>query len=46
LAGIKGVQSIEPSSEEALLPTDDGWSAGLEPPLDGVEGLAHGQHQD
>ena len=41
-----GIEPIESGLEEALLPTDDGGSTGLQPTLDGVEGCSFGHHQD
>ena len=46
LAGMIGIEPIEPGLEEALLPANDGGSSGLQPALDGAEGRAFGQHQD
>jgi len=45
LAGVIGVEPVEPRFEEALLPADDGGSTGLQPALNGIEG-GFCQHQD
>ena len=46
LAGMIGVQSIEPVAPEALLPANDGGRRGVELSLDRAEGRAFRQHQN
>src|SRR5258708_22910564 len=46
LAGMIGVEPVEPRFEETLLPADDRGSTGLQPALNGVEGGSFCQHQD
>jgi hypothetical protein len=46
LAGMIGVQPVEPELQEAPLPANDGGSAGLEADFDGVERYPRGQHED
>src|SRR5260370_1137225 len=46
LAGMIGVEPVEPRFQEALLPADDRGSTGLQPALNGVEAASFCQHQD
>lgn len=46
LAGVIGIEPVEPGLEETLLPADDGGSRGLQLPLDRAERRALSQHQD
>src|ERR1700757_3536578 len=46
LAGMIGIEPVEPAFEEALLPADDRGSTGLQPALNDVEGSSFCQHQD
>jgi hypothetical protein len=46
LAGMIGIEPVEPGLEKALLPADDRGSTGLQPALNGVEGSSFCQHQD
>src|SRR6202030_3407550 len=46
LAGMIGVEPVEPRFQEALLPADDRGSTGLQPALYGAEGGSFCQHQD
>ena len=46
LAGMIGVESVEPAFEEALLPADDGGSTRLQPALNDIERGSFCQHQD
>ena len=41
-----GVDTIQSRLQEALLPANDGWSTGLQPAFDGVEGCTFGQQED
>src|SRR5262249_61248509 len=46
LAGMIGVEPLQPRFEEALLPADDRGSTGLQPARNGVEGGSFWQHED
>ncbi len=46
LAGMIGVQSLDPLLPETLLPANDRGRSGLQPLLDRVEGRPFCQHQD